>query len=43
MISNLRKSVFYLQQHLRDAGDDKRLIKALDLMCEVELENNKES
>ena len=41
-MSNLRKSIFYLQQDLRDElnGEvpDKRLIDALDLLAEVHIE-----
>lgn len=36
-LTNLRKSIFYLQQTLRNDCDDKRLYQALDLLVDVEL------
>jgi hypothetical protein len=39
-LTNLRKSIFYLQQALRNDCDDKRLYQALDLLVEVELNKN---
>jgi hypothetical protein len=39
-ISNLRKSMFYLQQAIRnDHPLNKNLVDALDLLCEVKEEN----
>lgn len=46
-LSNIRMSIFYLQQSIRFDGEDPKLYQALDLMCEVENErckvNEKES
>ena len=42
VLSNLRKSIFYLQQAIRtDFKNDKELLKALDILAKKELNNNK--
>ena len=38
-LSNIRMSIFYLQQAIRnDYGDDKKLLEALDIIAEREME-----
>jgi len=40
-LSNLRKSIFYLQQAIRETGDkDRDLLEALNIMAKVEMKNN---
>jgi hypothetical protein len=41
-LSNLRKSIFYLQQAIREEGtrNDKNLLDALGTMVKVENKNN---
>ena len=40
-LSNLRKSIFYLQQAIREEGikNDRNLLDALDIMVKVEKKN----
>ena len=40
-LSNLRKSIFFLQQAIREEGikNDKDLLQALDIMTKVEMKN----
>ena len=40
-LSNLRKSIHYLQQSIRHDNDDKRLYEALDILTAVEVESIK--
>ena len=40
-MTNLRRSIFYLQQELRANGDNEELLKALDILCKVDKDNNK--
>ena len=40
-LSNLRKSIFYLQQAMRERSDDgKELLQALNILVKVEKKNN---
>ena len=41
-LTNLRKSIFYLQQAIREEGHekDKDLLKALNIMSDIEIRNN---
>ena len=36
-LSNLRKSIFYLQQAIRETKDNGELLKALDVLTKVEM------
>jgi hypothetical protein len=39
-LSHLRKAIFHLQMSLRHENEnDKELLKALDILCDVELKN----
>ena len=40
-LSNLRKSIFYLQQAIRETDDkDRDLLEALNIMAKVEMNKN---
>jgi hypothetical protein len=42
-MTDLRKAIFYVQQSIRQREEDQELLlKALDILCEVDLKNKKD-